>query len=162
MPKRIDVGCGNSPKEGCIGVDLYVDEATIKGDITKMESFLDNYVEYVYTAHLLEHLKDSDVPVAMSQIFRVLESGGTWEVEVPDLIWVLEDFLSSGESGRWGWKLQTIFGLQSHEGEYHRTGFSAERMKTLLINAGFIVESSVSIFSERYNQNVIRATAKKP
>lgn len=161
LPKKIDIGCGNSPREGYVGVDLFVG-AEIQDDITKLEKFPDNYVESIYTAHILEHLKNDDVPLAMKQVFRVLKSGGEWELEVPDLIWVLQDFLATEESGRWGWKLQTVFGLQNHEGEFHRTGFSLERMQKMIKDVGFNIEYGESLFSERYNQQVIRVRARKP
>ncbi|MCG3204059.1 MAG: hypothetical protein KCHDKBKB_00762 [Elusimicrobia bacterium] len=160
LPKKIDIGCGNSPRDGYVGVDLFVG-AEIQDDITKLEKFPDNYVEAVNTAHILEHLKNDDVPLAMSQVFRVLIPGGRWDVEVPDFPWVIQDFLNTEETGRWGWKLQTVFGLQNHDGEYHKTGFSVDRMKGMLMGAGFKIESIESVFSERYNQQVIRATAIK-
>ena len=41
------------------------------------------------------------------------------------------------EEHRWGWSLDTIFGLQTHPGEYHKTGFSAARIEGLMAEAGF-------------------------
>ena len=167
MPKitsklvKIDIGAGASPKKGYLNVDLFA-KADIQDDITKLDSFKDNSVDIVNTNHLLEHLKFDDVSLAIAQVFRVLKPGGHWTIEVPDLIWVLKDFLNTPEDRRWGWKIQTIFGLQNHQGEFHKTGFSPERLGQLLKNAGFIRITVDPVFSQHYNQGVIKAKAFKP
>lgn len=159
---KIDIGAGNNPRPGYKTVDLYT-HADIKDDITRLENFADGSVAEAVCFHLLEHLPDKDVKVAINQVYRVLTKGGRWTIEVPDLVWVLEDFIKTpeGSPDKWKWKLHTIFGHQAHEGEYHKTGFSLERLRTMLLDAGFVVESITSSFSKAYNQNVIDAVAVK-
>ena len=161
MAVKLNIGSGGDVIEGYTSVDLYA-EADIKDDITKLSTIKDNSVDQVLTTHVLEHLKEADVLPAMYAIYRVLKPGGEWLIEVPDLVWVLEDFLKTPEDARWGWKLQTIFGLQSHEGEYHRTGFSAERLANMLKSVGFTKIRMDTSVSEKYNQGVINAIVMKP
>ena len=158
---KIDIGAGASPKKGFKSVDLFA-EADIKDDITKLKHFKDNSVDIVNTSHLLEHLRYDDVPKAFAQVFRILKPGGYWTIDVPDLLWILKDFLNTPEDRRWGWKIQTIFGLQNHDGEHHRTGYTPERLGSLLIKAGFTRITIDPVFSKHYNQGVIIAKSYKP
>ncbi len=158
---RLNIGSGNEIIEGFKSVDLYM-PADIKDDITKLATIDDNSVDEVLTYHLLEHLKNDDVLPAMKSVFRVLKSGKQWKIEVPNLIWLLDDFINTPDHERWGWKIQTIFGLQNHEGEYHRTGFSVNRLESMLKSVGFINVGVKAIFSEKYNQGIIDAIAIKP
>ena len=158
---KIDIGCGLQPEPGYTSVDLFT-PADIKDDIRTLATFADNSVEEVRTFHILEHLTDTDVLPSMRAIYRVLAHEGKWIIEVPDLIWVVQDFLNTPEEGRWGWKMQTLFGLQNHEGEFHKTGFSAERMRIMLTEVGFVDIVVTSVFSNKYNQGVVDATAVRP
>jgi predicted SAM-dependent methyltransferase len=158
---KIDIGAGASPKDGFVSVDLYA-SADIQDDITKLDHFKDNTVTAVNTSHVLEHISFDDIPKAFSQVYRVLTPGGLWTIEVPDLEWILKDFLNTPESKRWGWKIQTIFGLQNHPGEFHKTGFTVARLGELLISTGFIRIKTDAMYSQKYRQGVIRASAIKP
>lgn len=157
---KLNIGSGAEIIEGYQSVDLFV-PADIKDDITKLENFKDNSVDEVRTFHLLEHLREQDVILAMKQVYRVLKVGGKWTIEVPDLIAVLEQFLKTPEKERWGYRLNTIFGLQSSDGEYHKTGFSGGRLGELLSNAGFNKINIVEKFSKAYDQGVLDAVAFK-
>jgi predicted SAM-dependent methyltransferase len=158
---KLDIGAGADKLDGYLSVDLYA-PADIQDDVTKLEKIKDNTISEIRAFHLLEHLKDSDVPLALAAMFRVLSPGGRVMIEVPDLIWLFQDFLNTPEPGRWGWKIQTIFGLQSHEGEFHRTGFSGERLGKMLVETGFSRISVDVVFSEKYNQGIIDAVGYKP
>lgn len=158
---KLDIGSGGMVKPGFTSVDLYA-PADIKDDITALTSIADSSVDVVNTDHVLEHLCASDVPKACSAIYRVLKPGALWTIEVPDLPWVLQDFLNTPEEKRWGWKLQTVFGLQSRPGEFHLTGFSAERLGKLLARTGFTQIRIDTHYSHHYNQGVINASAIKP
>jgi predicted SAM-dependent methyltransferase len=157
---KLNIGSGIDVIEGYTSVDLYT-EADIKDDITTLSTIADNSVDEVLTAHVLEHLKNDDILPAMKSIHRVLKIGGIWEIEVPDFIWIVEDFIKLQDHQRWGWKLQTIFGLQNHDGEYHKTGFSSERLHAMLCEAGFFRIKIENKFSEKYNQGVIDVIATK-
>ena len=158
---RLNIGAGNEIIEGFKSVDLYM-PADIKDDITKLSTIEDNSIDEVLTYHLLEHLRNDDVLPAMQSVFRVLKPGKQWKIEVPNLMWLFDDFINTPDHERWGWKIQTIFGLQNHEGEYHRTGFSVQRLKSMLESVGFVKVEVCSSFSEKYNQEIIDAVAVKP
>jgi ubiquinone/menaquinone biosynthesis C-methylase UbiE len=74
----IDIGCGSAPLPiQCHHWDLP------EGDATYMEGVEDNYYDWVYSSHCLEHL---DSPVrAIENWWRILKPGGHLIVVVPDL-----------------------------------------------------------------------------
>jgi len=157
---KINIGSNVERINGYVSVDLYA-EADIKDDITTMATFEDNSVEEVRAYHLLEHLKDSDVSKAMSQIYRILQQGGKWIIEVPNLPGVLKQFLDTPEDDRWGFRLATLFGLQCDEGQFHKTGFSEERITKMLYKIGFSRVITRVYYSDGYQQEVIDVEAIK-
>lgn len=162
---KLDLGCGKDKLEGFIGVDLYEPSADIKDDMVTLKTIEDNSIDEIRAFHVLEHLFEKDVKPALSSMFRVLKPQGKIHIQVPDLVWLCQDFVNQQEDARWGWKLQTLFGLQREEnliGEMHKTGFSADRLKKLLLEAGFVDVTSQSSWNEIYNQNTIDGIAKKP
>ena len=54
---KLDFGCGQNPKEGFEGVDLYSDKAKHKVDLFKFPlPFADDSVEEIHCSHFLEHI----------------------------------------------------------------------------------------------------------
>lgn len=157
---KLNIGSNAERIEGYKSVDLFA-EADYKDDVRTMTTFPSNSVEEVRAFHLLEHLPDKDVGPAMRAILRILEPGGRFVIEVPSLPGVLKQFLETPEEDRWGYRLWTIFGLQSDEGQFHKTGFSDRRIHAMLKEAGFsFVKTEVS-YSEKYAQEVIDVEAIK-
>ncbi|MDP6775759.1 MAG: methyltransferase domain-containing protein, partial [Candidatus Latescibacteria bacterium] len=135
-PVRLNLGCGEDRREGYINVDAFVATADLKMDIFDLE-FGDESVDEILSSHMLEHLSKHEVPRALSEWCRVLRPGGCLKLNLPDLEWAAQQWLATPEKDRWGWPLDTIFGLQTHPGEYHRTGFTVARIEQLLAHAGF-------------------------
>jgi hypothetical protein len=62
---KLDLGCGQNPKDGFEGVDLYGDKATHKVDLFKFPwPFKSNSVEEINASHFLEHIPAREVDVA--------------------------------------------------------------------------------------------------
>src|SRR5271166_1941305 len=59
---KLDLGCGQNPKEGFDGVDLYADKAKHKLDLFKFPwKFESGSVEEIHASHFLEHIPARDV-----------------------------------------------------------------------------------------------------
>lgn len=59
---KLDLGCGNTPKEGYEGVDIAGDKATHKVDLFKFPwPFEDNSVEEINLSHFMEHIPAREV-----------------------------------------------------------------------------------------------------
>jgi arylsulfatase A-like enzyme/SAM-dependent methyltransferase len=133
---RVNLGCGDDRRAGYLNVDGYAAGADRRMDMLQLE-FADGSVDAVFSAHALEHLGKGEVVRALAEIRRVLRAGGRLVLNLPDLEWCMRHWLSLSEAERWGWPLDTIFGLQTHPGEYHKTGFTGSRVAELLTGAGF-------------------------
>lgn len=155
---KIDIGSGTRPTPGFTTVDLY-QGADIKADIQRLP-FADNQIEEAVCNHVLEHLPYKEVDSALLEVKRVLKSGGIFRIEVPDLEWILSDWLHSDEVGRWGHRLERIFGQECHPGDFHRGGFTQNRLIEKLIEADF-VNVSVEKKIVDFHDGVLQATAYK-
>lgn len=154
--RKINLGSGIAKKEGFINVDKYDETADLQMDIKKLE-FEDNSITEVYTSHTLEHEgKRSTIPI-LEEIHRVLIPGGLATIEVPDLEYCIREWLNSDD--KWGFNLDRIFGHQEDDGEYHKTGFNEDRLKSLLDEVGFKNINIERIWS--HEQECLKATMNK-
>ncbi|HAA73712.1 TPA: hypothetical protein DCE37_01150, partial [Candidatus Latescibacteria bacterium] len=135
-PVRLNLGCGPDNRAGYINVDAYVDNADLKMDIFKLP-LDDDSVDEIFSSHMLEHLGKFEVPQALQEWSRILKPSGKLQLNLPDLEWSAQQWLDLPEDSRWGWPLDTLFGLQTHPGEYHKTGFTADRIEKILHHIGF-------------------------
>ncbi|MCZ6634532.1 MAG: methyltransferase domain-containing protein, partial [bacterium] len=135
-PVKLNLGCGEDRRDRYINVDAYVPSADLKMDIFKLV-FADGTVDEIFSSHMLEHLGKYEVPHALAEWNRVLKPGGVLGLNLPDLEWAMDQWLKVPEEHRWGWAVDTIYGLQTHDGEYHKSGFTVGRVEQLLEEAGF-------------------------
>lgn len=133
---KIEIGADrDTPQKDCLQVDMYDKKAAVRADI-RMLPFRN--LDQIYASHVLEHLPDADVVMALKSCRRALREEGILELWVPDLLWTMRRFLKSGSHGaRWALWNRFLFGSQENEGQYHRTGFSVKRLSDCLIAAGF-------------------------
>jgi predicted SAM-dependent methyltransferase len=54
-------------------------------DVRKRLPFPDSSIDYVYTSHFLEHNSLGDARQLITDVFRILKSGGVLRIVVPDL-----------------------------------------------------------------------------
>ncbi len=103
-------------------------------------TYADHTVDEVLASHVLEHLAFRDVDVVIKEIHRVLKPEGRVVIDVPDLEALAMMWLDLPEEQRWGPQSTAftgIFGLQDHEGNFHKTGFTAAQLLKVLREAGF-------------------------
>ena len=157
-PMRINLGCGSDRRPGYLNVDAFTPASDLRSDLCAL-SLQDGSVDEVYCAHVLEHLAERDVLAALREMHRVLNtSEGRVVLLVPDFTWCLQNWLDLPESQKWGWAIDTIFGNQNHEGEMHRTGFTEDRMKSLLEKTGFETIETGTVFT--HGMQSIKAVAE--
>ena len=136
MPVRLNIGCGDDIRPGYFNIDRFAEGAGIRMDASRL-AFPDRSVDEIFCSHVLEHLSKYEVPEVLGEWNRVLRPTGRVVIVVPDLAWCMKQWLRLPDAARWDWALDTIFGLQDAPGEFHKTGFSTERLHCLLKEAGF-------------------------
>ncbi|WP_227356235.1 class I SAM-dependent methyltransferase [Haladaptatus salinisoli] len=80
----IDIGCGDNPRDGAIGVDIRPYESCdIQADVCNLP-FENESANQIYASQLLEHLNgEEQLPRAFKEISRVLEPNGEFIFDVP-------------------------------------------------------------------------------
>lgn len=123
----------------------------------------DNSIDEVNADGLLEHLSFSQEPLFLSEVFRVLKPEGSFRFSVPDFemackLWLEAedewyDFYSETDDAikaehwfgtysydyksRWGYIMATFYGSQNGPGQYHKNGYSKNKIKKMLSKIGF-------------------------
>lgn len=83
---KLDIGAGKNCKPGFISVDK---EPSCDPEINHYVGsgfpipIADECVDYVYTAHFMEHLNSDEYILAINDIWRILVVGGILEINVP-------------------------------------------------------------------------------
>jgi predicted SAM-dependent methyltransferase len=157
--RKFNLGAGNLPKEGYEGVDINV-KGHLPWDIRNLP-IEDDSADAFWVQHVLEHFPEQEVQPLLLHWYTKLAWDGTIYIEVPDFEWVVKDWLNADEDNRWGWNLQRIFGLQCHEGEFHKTGFTVPRLAKHVMQAGFYIKRCESVFNTMHNSYVIELEGYK-
>jgi predicted SAM-dependent methyltransferase len=123
---KLDVGCGMAKREGYVGVDIHPDtQADVVAPMWNLPYEADS-VDEIYSSHALEHIPQDHVLPTLREWRRVIKPDGLIIIRVPDLMWICREFLNNPVMG---WRLATVFGAQTHPGEFHQTGFTEGWMK---------------------------------
>jgi len=96
MKTFLHVGCGPKNKSSCLGFDndnwkeirLDIDKNVnpdIVGTLTDMKSVETGSVDAIYSSHNIEHIFPHEVPIALSEFYRVLKEDGIVVITCPDL-----------------------------------------------------------------------------
>ena len=137
---RLYVGCGKDKRLGYIGVDLYDSAADVKAPAWDLP-YDDGAVDEIYTSHMIEHLTPMDWRRTLVEWRRVLTKGGRLEVRCPNFELYVREWLEGDYEYRQHWGIINIFGWQDRgPGMLTRSGFTVERLRRELADAGFKVE----------------------
>jgi len=155
-PVKLNIGSGEYPKKGYINIDKYYDKADQMADALSLP-YEDHSVSELYSSHLLEHLNKYDIKQALNEWFRILKYEGKIHIEVPDFESIIEEWKKSED--KTGFSMDTIFGLQTRQGEEHKFGFTVDILRDMLLDTGFFDISIKKVFS--HSQDCIEAIAYK-
>lgn len=156
-PLRIDIGGAGEPyaPDEYTVVDI-AEGAAIHGDIRALP-FEEGEVDAIWCSHTLEHVAIADIPVALAECRRVLRPGGRAIFRVPNFDYVAKYWLTGPDRM---WAEAMVFGLQSDEGQFHRSAHTAGSLKADLEGAGFEVLRVEMRWT--HGQETLQAVARKP
>ncbi len=154
----LDIGSGPWPKQDYEAVDPYEPDARVDFRCNMWDlPYSDGSVEAIWSSHALEHVPKAKVVPTLAEWHRVLQPGGLLQLEVPDLLWVCRNFLEHPVAD---WNMDTIFGAQTRDGEYHQTGFTIEILGDYLVATGFTLAEPISVVFN-HGQDTLHAEARK-
>lgn len=160
MKKLLHVGCGPQNKDNLKGfnsgeweeIRFDIDENVkpdIKGTLIDMSLVETASIDAIYSSHNIEHLYSYEVPLALSEFYRVLKPEGIVVITCPDLESVcksiteigLTDVLYNSPAG----PISPIDILYGHRGfisngnEYmaHKCGFTYKSLSDAFFTTGF-------------------------
>ncbi len=138
---KLYIGCGGRRLDGYTGIDITQRKGV---DIIAPAHEIplpDGCANEVMAIHLVEHLFAWDVPIALTEWFRLLKPGGLMVLEMPDLLKACRNIAEEIKStkhpdqlGIWG-----IFGDDRLKDPLmiHRSGWWFERLKPVVETVGF-------------------------
>jgi predicted SAM-dependent methyltransferase len=108
------------------------------GDMRDLSRFGDASIENVYASHVLEHVNQSEVLPVLRGVHRILTSGGSFLISVPDLDVLCQLFISPQATQEVKWHtMRMMFGGQIDPHDFHYMGFNEQFLRDLLGQAGF-------------------------
>jgi len=158
----VHVGAGslnNRPLPPCFEAEHWMEvrvdidprtKPNIVASVTNMPGVPSEGADAVLSSHTHEHLNDHEVAQGFDEIYRVLKKGGFLLMNVPDLAAVAQ-LVVDGRSDEVIYDskagpvrpIDMLFGHQDsikrgNSFMAHRTGFTAERLQSFCLNAGFL------------------------
>ena len=162
-PRRLNLACGHINKAGWLNVDLFSPAADVRLDLRRPFPFPDDSADYIYTEHFFEHLEYPNVIDSMGwdlegstspseahqflrECRRVLSSGGTVDVVVPDAAGIIDVYVTyrdcDSSTPWWGptWcdtgmhRVNYLF----RQGRQHKYAYDEETLTRVLQHAGFV------------------------
>lgn len=131
-PLKLHLGCGNVRLKGFVNIDMIASPAVDLLCDSRRLPFQAGSVARIETYHMIEHLPRHDLICALYEWNRVLQEGGDLIIECPDFDATLREYVSGKK-----FRINNIFGLQRHKGDFHMFGYTFESLKEILHEIGF-------------------------
>lgn len=155
---KLNLGSGMNIKRGFINVDLYDPEeiknhtgicvnSTWKKGMTYIQAdiralpFKNNSADYVEMFEVLEHIPFRQTVEVLKEIRRVMKKGAKLYLHTPNFDGLVRDWLDIA-MGKFDYPtylnvIETLFGNQLANGEFHNAPFNPQLMNYYLVEAGF-------------------------
>jgi predicted SAM-dependent methyltransferase len=149
--RKLELGCGQRPTPGYIHNDINAfDGVDVVGNPWEID-LPDASLDEVIALGNIEHLTYSQVSSAFKNIHRMLQPGGVFLFDVPDIpIWckyVVDHFEGKPIPFTIDHVFYTLYGWQRWPGDEHKSGWYAAKIDEAVREAGF---SSVSYGVEHF------------
>ena len=155
---KLDIGSGDHPYDPVryISVDAFNDKAEVKAEMWDLP-YKDGEIDEIYASHCLEHAAIAKVPETLKEWHRVLKPAGRCIIQVPNMDYIAKYWLTGPDRP---WAEAMLFGLQTHDGEFHKSAFTAAIIKADCEAAGFEVKRVEVRWN--YNQETLQCVCVKP
>lgn len=138
--KVADFGCGMEPdsyhtNEGPVmRVDIREDvKPDFRCDLRKTP-FATGEFDVIYSGHTLEHFSRNEVFEVVEEIARVLKPDGELRLTLPNLEWAAQHIMNGEVDSM---VMDVLYGAQTYEENYHKTGFTPAMVEQMLKQKGF-------------------------
>lgn len=135
----VNLGCGLDHKNGWVNIDALASvKPDIIHDIREELPFESEVVEQVLCQDILEHFTREEVPQIISEISRILKSGGRLEVRIPNLDEIIKKFSNDKEV-----RNEFLYGTTAKTGVFgaHKVGFTPISLVSQMLLHSLVLES---------------------
>lgn len=167
MSTRLNLGSGTRPKKGYLNVDLKSGLNSIQLDIRDIKTkFTKESVEAILLCHVLEHLSKQDAEKLLDDCADLLEEGGVFTIEVPDLYKTAKRFVELIDEGKedeaYTSPINGFYGevFPKTEGDYHKYGWTEQKLISHLKKRGLEIKKVTSGKVKWRDVNIV--AVKKP
>jgi SAM-dependent methyltransferase len=129
----LNIGCGNDIRKGYINIDKFNDSSDVDWDVFNLP-LKDGSVSKIVCGDVLEHFGKFEVPRLLKEWCRVLDVDGFLYIIVPDIVSICQKIIENPDSDIYS---SHLYGLQTTEGQFHKSAFTYNRITTLLFCSGF-------------------------
>jgi predicted SAM-dependent methyltransferase/tetratricopeptide (TPR) repeat protein len=156
-PLALHLGCGQQRLEGFLNIDMIPSPAVDLLCDSRRLPFAAGTVSRIETYHMIEHVPRHDFLEALFEWNRVLEEGGALILECPDFDATVREYVEGKK-----FRINNIFGLQRHPGDYHMFGYTFNDLTEILQDVGFreIRQEAPTDYHAQYEPS-LRITAVK-
>ncbi len=132
---KLHLGCGHKKLPGFVNIDI---DPSVKpdliDDIFTLADMKEESADLIYACHVLEHIKFWDVRQVLMRWNDILKPGGILRLSVPDMDAVFAHYFY--------WKdlkglHSLLWGAQSNEYHFHKSGWDYETLKEELEDVFF-------------------------
>ena len=92
--KKLHIGAGNRKIKDWLNTDIGNKSIMPIVDVTKKFPFNTKTFDYVFSEHMIEHIKYQDGVKMLKESFRVLKSNGKIRISTPDLQFLIDLYLN--------------------------------------------------------------------
>jgi SAM-dependent methyltransferase len=139
----LNIGSGDQKLDGYINIDLYNLNADAPWSAARLP-LNSCSVAMIKSFQTIEHFEHDQILEIFKEWYRVLKPGGELHMNTPDII---HSCKMVAENPKQPWLLARIFGNQSHNGQFHKWGYTPEELSILVGMAGF-----GSVLAASYNE----------
>lgn len=142
---KLNIGCGANKLTGFINIDSQESNAPdLVFDITKgLLPYEENSVDEILFSHCIEHIEEKYHDAVLTDFWRVLRPDGILYISYPEFLKCVEAY-STNLRGQRDFFKATIYGRQSHPGDFHVTLMDTPFFKNRLKRIGFYNVRSVA------------------
>jgi predicted SAM-dependent methyltransferase len=147
--RKLEIGCNNQRlSEEWETLDIVSGKnADIVVDIEKPLPIESNTYDLIYMSHVLEHITWYKTIDVLKELLRILKSGGTIEIFVPDIDKIISAYQKGIIPDEWYkyneqknpflWFAGRLFTYGAHDTDFHRAVFNKKHLQNCLEKAGF-------------------------
>jgi predicted SAM-dependent methyltransferase len=134
---RLNLGCGHIALEDYLNVDRRaLPGVDIVAEADELP-FEPGEVDEIFSSHLLEHFPQEQLRrELLPYYFSLLKNGGVFRAVVPDAEAMIQEYTKSNYP--YDDMREVIYGAQDYDGDFHFNMFTADSLKKLIEEAGFI------------------------